>query len=805
MRNMPPRSRWCLLIPALLMITLAGCAVGKPSVAGEGAPVTITAITPHEVGGKMEVSIAASGPIRQYTSFQITEPLRLVVDMTDADIGAFKEAIPVKNGAITDIVPMQKDNIARLEIGLTQAVGSKVFQANGKLFVEIDKPVTAETGSLSVSKAETKPTTTLPLASKTTMTAEMKSLATATPAGEVQRTQRGTARVISSVRAYAVKKGVRVVIKADGTMVPNVFLVEGNRLVVDIPDVTNRARPRVIPVRRGGVLRVRIGQHAAPDKKVRIVLDLAKAMEYTVTPRANTVRIALLPIVAEQKTTQPIRAAVTPKVSETAPVVEAAKAKAGISPPATTAPVKEEPAPSPPETTKLVRYRGKMSQAKILQRDQGAEQYTGKKISLDLQDADLVNVMRLFAEIANLNIILAPDVKGKVTVRMVNVPWDQAMAIILKMNGYGYALDGNILRIASLGALTREAEEETRSKEVKKKAEDLVTRIIPINYTTAAAIESTIKKSLSSRGETVTDARTNTLIVKDLPANVEEVVSLVKLLDKPIPQIMIEARIVEANLTFSRQIGVQWGGQYQANAAYGNPTGYTFPNSIGVTGGPTMGATPSGIGNYFVNMPAAAGAGTGGGALGFTFGSLGKSLNLDLVLSALESTGEGKIISTPRVSALDNTEAKISQGVSIPYSTTSAGGTQIQFIQANLSLDVTPHATPDNKIFLKIKASKNAPDPSLLGASGQPSISQNEADTQILLSDGETAVVGGILILNRGTSYTKVPFFGDLPLIGWLFRSKTTTEQKQELLIFITPRIVRQETVMTTHGARSIG
>jgi type IV pilus assembly protein PilQ len=194
-------------------------------------------------------------------------------------------------------------------------------------------------------------------------------------------------------------------------------------------------------------------------------------------------------------------------------------------------------------------------------------------------------------------------------------------------------------------------------------------------------------------------------------------------------------------------------------------------------------------------MPAAAGAGTGGGAVGFTFGSIGKALNLDLVLSALESTGEGKIISSPRVSALDNKEAKIEQGVSIPFSTTSAGGTQIQFIDAKLALTVTPHATPDHKIFMKIQATKNAPDTSILGASGQPSIRKNEATTEILLADGETAVIGGILTTNKTVAYTKVPFFADIPFIGWLFKTKTTSETKGELLIFITPRVVKQEVI----------
>jgi type IV pilus assembly protein PilQ len=512
-------------------------------------------------------------------------------------------------------------------------------------------------------------------------------------------------------------------------------------------------------------------------------------MEYTVTPEGNTLVVAM-------------NIATAPKAEEK-PQERAAAQPQGAAPAVmekTETETPEAAAPVPAAATQEKEQERAEARPMLLAGEtsmvMGAKKYGGRRISLDLQDADLVNVLRLFGELANLNMILSPDVKGKVTVRLVNIPWDQAMEIILRMNGLGYGIEDNILRIASMSALAKEADDEIRTKEARKKAEDLITRIIPINYSKAGEIESTIKKSLSARGETVVDARTNTLIVKDIPRNVDEVLLLIKQLDKPTPQIMIEARIVEASLNFNRSLGVQWGGNFTASAATGNPTGLQFPNSIGVTGGPTMGVVPSGQGNFFVNMPAPAGAGTGGGALGFSFGSLSKALNLDLILSALESTGEGKVISTPRVSALDNKEAKIEQGVSIPFATSQAGGaTNVQFVDAKLSLTVTPHATPDNKIFMKILATKNAPDTSLLGAGGQPSIRKNEAQTEILLADGETAVIGGILILDRGQTVTKVPFFADIPLIGWLFKSKTVREEKRELLIFITPRVVRQEVI----------
>jgi type IV pilus assembly protein PilQ len=766
--SQPPNAYWLIILISLVSVLFNGCGGKAPASADQqGTQVLLEKIEPRDADGKTEITIEGTGPILQYTSFQLTEPLRLVVDISDADISTFSEKIEVNSGAVVDITPSQKDTIARLEIALSQAVETKVYQSGGMLMIELAKPVEE--------------------AKETAETAVIEPIVT----GEQVETipvETAPATIISDLQASAGKEGAKVVITGNGSISPNTFMLKDNRLVIDIPGAKNKFRPRVVPVRKGGLARVRIAQH--PDK-VRVVLDLTERLEYTVIPKGNALIIAMGPVPAVKSEEEPEvmpeevvaqESTATPVAVEAPPADDEVAAPQEVVAMAATPPVKQKEVNTEEQAPVL-------SDATLVT---GTKKYTGRKISLDLQDADLINVMRLFAEVAQLNIILSPDVKGKVTVRMVNIPWDQAMDTILRMNGLGYALEDNILRIASVSALTKEAEDQVRSKEAKKKAENLVTRIIPVNYAKAGEIESTVKKSLSPRGETVTDSRTNTLIIKDIAINVDEVVSLIKLLDKPIAQIMIEARIVEAGLNFNRTIGVQWGGTASADAAHGNPIGVSFPNSVGVTGGPTMGQTPSGSGNYFVNMPAPAGAGTGGGAIGFAFGSISKNLNLDLVLSALEATGEGKVISTPRVSALDNKEAKIEQGVSIPFSTSSASGTQIQFIDAKLSLIVTPHATPDNKIFLKIKATKNAPDTSLLGASGQPSIRKNEAETEILLADGETAVIGGILIMDRGQTITKVPFFGDLPLIGWLFKSKSVREEKRELIIFITPRVIRQ-------------
>jgi len=671
------------------------------------------------------------------------------------------------------------DNIARLEIGLSQAVDAKLNPENGKLVIELAKPA---------EEAKQAPETAKPSA------VPPAGEATATEQPQAEKPVKGTASVVTAVRATAGKDGVKVVITANGTMTPNTFMLEGKKLVIDIPGARSRVKQKVILVRKGGLDKVRVGQHAEPDQKVRVVLDLTKPMTYTAAPEGNKLIIALslaAPAGPEATASQE-KAAAQEKAADQAKAVEQEKTAPPAPEVAAVPPAPAAPAPPKTESAGAAAKQtlGSLDTASLI----GGGKYSGRRISLDLQDADLINVLRLFADVANLNIIIAPDVRGRVTVRMVNIPWDQAMDIILKMNGLGFVLEDNILRVASVAALTKEAEEESKSKEAKKKAEDLVTRMVSINFATAGTINGTLKKSLSSRGETVVDDRTNTIIITDIPKNVNDVLALIKVLDKAIPQVMIEARIVEASTTFARDIGVQWGGTYHADAAHGNPTGFNFPNTITATGGPNQATTQFGAGNYLVNLPAAVGQGAGG-SIGFNFGSLSKALNLDLALSAMESTGEGKVVSTPRISALDNKEAKIEQGQSIPYTTTSSSGTQVQFIDAKLALTVTPHVTPDNKIFMKITATKNAPDQSLTGAGGQPSIRKNEATTEILLSDGETAVIGGILIIDRGYTVAKVPFFGDLPFIGWLFKEKTQKDNKTELLIFITPRVVRQEAI----------
>lgn len=420
-------------------------------------------------------------------------------------------------------------------------------------------------------------------------------------------------------------------------------------------------------------------------------------------------------------------------------------------------------------------------------RGEPSRTYTGQKVTLEFKDADIKNIFRVIAEVSGYNMIIDNAVSGKVTLRLVNVPWDQALDLILETNNLGMTKVGNVIRVLPLAVIKKEEDEKMASKQAKEKLEDLVTKLIPVSYAKASDLKTRLKGVMSDRGTAEVDDRTNTIILKDTQKSVDASVQLVASLDTPTPQVMIEARIVTANTNFSRDLGVQWGAGYSADAAHGNPTGYYFPNSYNVTGG--------GGGSFSLNPPTAGGVGPNGGAIGISFGSINNTLNLDLRLSALEKQGWGKIVSSPKIITLDNKEASIQQGFSVPYETTSASGTQTQFVDASLNLTVTPHVTADGRLMMKIKATKNAPSDAFKSVGGVPSIDKKETTTEILVKDGDTTVIGGIYEITKGESETYTPFLGKIPVIGWLFKSKSNTETKSELLIFITPRILQDKPV----------
>ncbi len=426
----------------------------------------------------------------------------------------------------------------------------------------------------------------------------------------------------------------------------------------------------------------------------------------------------------------------------------------------------------------------------------GRKVYRGTKIDLDFKDADIHNLLRLLADVGGVSIVIPDEIKYRVTVRMRRVPWDQALEVILASKGLWYERNGNLLRIAPRKDLDAEAQAEAERRAALIQQEVPQPEYVTLNYASAKRVEQQIKQMLSPKGQLQIDERTNTVVVIDVKANRKNIASLLTRLDTPTPQIQIEARIVEARSTFEREIGVQWGGNATASGATGNSTGLIFPNSIGVAGGGEDNQTNnSGVvapSDFAVNLPAAVGSGAGG-AIGLSLGSVGGNFNLNLRLSALEDQGTVRIVSAPKITVVNNVKAKISSGVSIPISVISANGVNTQFVPADLSLEVTPSVSQkDCAITMDVSIKKNEADFVNTGARGDPTILRKEANTRILVADGSTTVVGGIYTRNTGLSYSKVPFFGDLPVVGWFFKKRRENDDRTELLVFITPKITNK-------------
>ncbi|MEZ4266171.1 MAG: type IV pilus secretin PilQ [Myxococcota bacterium] len=430
--------------------------------------------------------------------------------------------------------------------------------------------------------------------------------------------------------------------------------------------------------------------------------------------------------------------------------------------------------------------------------------YSGKKINLTIKDADIQHVLTFLAKEGGVNIVAADDVSGKVTFHLENIPWDLALDMILKTQGYDYVKEYGVYRVAKVEDIQKEFESELKRKQTIEELKPLVVRFITVNYASLEEVTQHIKTVLSKNGTVSADSATSTLIVKDTEEHVIAAEDIVRRLDVQLPQVLIEARIVEASTSFSRELGVQWGGNFTMSPAFGNPTGLAFPSVIGISGGADDSTAP-GTGlltsnpNFAVNLPAAAGAGAGG-ALGLTLGSLGGAANLNLRLSAAEDTGQVKIISAPKILTIDGKKASIRQGVSIPISVVSANGVNTQFFNAELKLEVQTNTSPDGNIRLDLDITKNEPDFGQTSANGAPTIQKKEAHTSLLVRDGDTTVIGGIFTRNTGSSSAKVPFLSKIPILGWFFQNHRETDNRSELLIFITPRIANRRASLVDGG-----
>ncbi len=428
---------------------------------------------------------------------------------------------------------------------------------------------------------------------------------------------------------------------------------------------------------------------------------------------------------------------------------------------------------------------------------------TASPFSMEFRDAEIRDVLRAVGQAANLNMIVSDAVTGQVTMSLKNVDLWAALESILKTKGLTYVRDANMVRVVSVA----------EARDI-----DMETRVFPLGHARSEDILPVVEKVKSDKARVSIDSRMNAIVVRDLSLNIDQMARLLRNLDVKMPQVMIEAKIVEVSTNYARDLGVQWGGRYTSTNGQGTTvitggmtgvnTGASSGGTTPTTANPVVGSTTfypitgdiGASGNaYAVNLPAAVGTGAGG-ALGISFGKLGGKLSVDLQLSAMQTTGNGKILSSPKVLTTNNKEAKISSGTDIPVrivsatATTSAGSTNtagVQVISASLVLSAIPTITNDDRIAMAIKVEKSEPDFSH-EVDGIPTIVKRNANAEVVVSNGETIVLGGIITKNEAESEAAVPFLSKIPILGWLFKRKSTSHTEDELMIFLTPTIVRE-------------
>jgi type IV pilus secretin PilQ/predicted competence protein len=659
------------------------------------------------------------------------------------------------------------------------------------------------------------------------------------------------AGAIMDVKIAPEDSKVTVSVTTDRLTAPQEFTLDDPpRLVLDFPNTENRVKFSRLPINAASVKQVRVQQYqSSPNPIARMAFDLENeygAHEITVDktqvrlifhksqskslPTGGEPAVQLASNQAQKSSTDAPVVDPKPRSSEPAPkVVLASAAPVPVQPvsaPRTESPkvvavaapkpraaesaVKEAYAPAPLVASLApvaIPMTPKMSTS-------ASSRFSGQPLTLDLIDMPLVDFFRLMAEEGGINIVLDPEVKGRLSMKVTKVPWDQVFEAALVNANLDKQVEGTLVRIARKSTLQEEAKQQESLKKATILAADVETRIKRLNYTKAETMIDALADQKTVRGTVVVDERTNSLILTDIPSSLNKLVQLIESLDIPQPQVEIEARIVSATRDFARDIGVQFGfvnGNLQRVTVGG-------PNTFGTIGGTRPSATPTSTyaagnsetgrgassdqvsgsasvstgtstnnqGNYNVNLP----ANKAFGGIGISIGNIFDTFLLDAAITAGENKGMAKLISQPKVTAQNNSQAIITQGVRFPIQTVANNTISVQMQNAALTLTVTPQITYEGNIVLDMKVENNTPD---FGnrVNGIPSIRTSESSTRVLVSDGGTTVIGGILIDSEGNSEDRVPGMASLPIVGNLFRRTSVTRSTQEVLFFVTPRIIK--------------
>lgn len=789
-------------------------------------------------GRTTTVLLHASGAFT-HTEYRPVDNL-LLVDLAGVTAGNFKDTQHTVHKPGVDsyrVLGYKGANgaeVTRLELTLTPGAEIHVTPTAGGLQVNVSTTANA------AAPAAVEPVAEHDSAPKAVVkTVAQKSPVEDSPAKTSSR--RIQVRHVAVVRA---KSGMEVEIHNSGPVTPKVTrLSSPDRLVLDLPNAVPVGVRRETVVNGPEVKAVRVGRFQENPPVTRIVVDLAKPQDYVVGMSGNnlSLRLRSMNAVAEQSAS-PVMTAEKPAEKPAAaiekPAAQVAIAQAVTPPPpqaqansndmmkandlvvvppqfhpvaATTekqpdtkamadtaakimsTSTAEMPHRVPAVTTATLAQpvasnlaAEQQKTAPVMQQTPGAPHYTGEPISVNLKDVDLKDFFRLIHEISGLNIILDPNVKGTLTLVLDDVPWDQALDLVLQNNGLSKRLEGNVLRIATQETFQHEAEAKRSLAEAQALSVEKTEYTHFLSYARAADVLPIVKKFLSTRGDVVADPRTNALIITDIPETIPDVQRVLKELDQKTPQVEIEARVVAATRNFARDIGVQLG--------FG-----TGNNVMAVGGAGAVGTSPLQVNTvnplYFVTgtqIPLFSNLGAAGATSGLSFSNATRNYRIDAVLTMAESRGLLKILSRPRVVTQNNVQASVKQGVRIPVVTAAqlGGPPTTTYVEAALRLQVTPQITAENTIFMQLEVENTTPD---FGhqVSGNPSLITQSETTQVLVNDGGTVVIGGVIQTQNSVNVDQVPLLGDIPVLGNLFKRRAVTTTTQELMFIITPKIIK--------------
>jgi type IV pilus assembly protein PilQ len=622
-----------------------------------------------------------------------------------------------------------------------------------------------------------------------------------------------TAAVISSVAITQDVQRAAVRVEGAGHLdVHAVRMQNPERLVLDFAGARMSVHQSSIPGVSAPVRAVRMGQFR-PDI-ARVVIDLTNSAPYQIAHDGSAIVVYLESQTADSATPAPVNStssqpakdpqvngpsSSTPKPDSHFPLPhQMTQPVAALAAPAPAAARSESTQQAAQQAVQQASTAAATQQAGNATMSPAASQapsrYTGEPISVNLKDVDLKDFFRLIHEISGLNVVLDPNVKGTLTIVLDEVPWDQALDIVLQNNGLDKQLSGNVLRIATRETLKKEAETARDLQKAQAEAVAPVTVTRVLSYAKAATMKDTLKKFLSTRGDIFSDDRSNQLVIRDIPSVIPTIDNLIRQLDRKSQQVEIEARVVSASRSFSQDIGVQWG------FAGTTTSGRTIFGGV-----PGVGVSPTTTGTGLPQPPLVATATTGGSntglpfnvnlgagvpTSGFYFGHRSPNFAVDLFITAAESKGVGKLLSKPKIITQNNEKAEVKQGTKIPIQTTINNTISVQYIDAVLRLQVTPQITAEGTVFMDVLVENTQIDNGIPRVQGIPALDTQSAETKVLVADGGTVVIGGIIVTQQQTQVNQVPVVGSLPIIGYLFRRTSVTIQSQELLFFLTPRII---------------